>query len=155
LTCHLAQANFAIARYAYDDSRFSGFVDNLDRINALADSAPGFVWRRVNDESDQEVQAVFGEDELIFNMSVWESREALNDYVYQTAHVDILRKKADWFVPQNRPTMTLWWQAAGTLPAVAEAKRRLEVLADKGPTAEAFAFRSQFPAPQTVENSDG
>lgn len=29
-----------------------GFVDNLERISALADSAPGFVWRLQSDTGD-------------------------------------------------------------------------------------------------------
>ena len=109
MSFHLAQANIAVLRYAYDDPQIAEFVDNLDRINALADSAPGFVWRRINDVGDAEVQAIFGEDDLIFNMSVWESRELLYDYVYKTAHVDILRKRGNWFMPQKRPIIALWW----------------------------------------------
>jgi hypothetical protein len=42
---HLAQVNVAVAKYACDDPRFSGFVDNLGRIYDLAESLPGFIWR--------------------------------------------------------------------------------------------------------------
>ena len=42
---HLTQTNAGIAKYSYEDSKFVGFVDNLDRTNALVDSPSGFVWR--------------------------------------------------------------------------------------------------------------
>ncbi len=152
---HLAQVNIAVTKYTYEDPRFAGFVDNLDRINAIADEAPGFVWRYLNVEGDTEVTDVFGEANLIFNMSMWESKQALLDFVYQTEHVEILRRRAEWFVPQNRPILALWWQPAGTKPTVLEAKHRLERLAMAGPTEDAFTFRRFFDAPQTRKAGHG
>lgn len=141
---HLAQVNIAVCKYAYEDSRFSGFVDNLDRINAIADAAPGFVWRYLNVDGDDEVANVFGEQDLIFNMSVWQSKDSLLDYVYKTDHVDILRRRANWFVPQKRPILALWWVPEGTIPTVADARQRLEQLAKSGPSVEAFTFSRFF-----------
>lgn len=94
-------------------------------------------------------------DALISNISVRESIALLNNYVVQTAHVDNLHKRADWFVPQKRPIMALWRQPAGTLPVLAEAKQRLDTLAQSGPTAEAITFRSHYPAPQMKEFANG
>lgn len=147
MSFHLAQVNIAIARYNYEDPRFAGFVDNLDRIYALAEATPGFVWRHVSVDNDAEAKAVFGEPELIFNMSLWATKEALSDFVYESDHVDILRRRADWFIPQNRPIMALWWQKAGTTPTSMEARHRLELLAQAGPTQDAFTFGSFFEAP--------
>ncbi len=147
MSWHLAQVNIATAKYAYDDPRFSGFVDNLDRINTLADDAPGFVWRYVAEDETAAGTEVFKDDKVLFNMSVWKSREALMDYVYKTAHVDILRKRAEWFDQQKGPFIALWWQRAGELPTVMEAKHRLELLANSGPTENAFTFRHFFDAP--------
>ena len=152
---HLAQVNIAIAKYSYDDLRFAGFVDNLDRIYELAESTPGFVWRHITVNDDAEVKAAFAEGNLIFNMSVWESKEALRDFIYLSEHVDILRQRGEWFVPQNRPIMALWWQAAGTIPTIAEAKHRLERLAQAGATDDAFTFRHFFDAPGLEEASNG
>ncbi len=42
---HLAQANIARLLAPIDDPLLAGFVARLDDINALADAAPGFVWR--------------------------------------------------------------------------------------------------------------
>jgi hypothetical protein len=152
---HLAQVNIAIARYSYDDPRFAGFVDNLDRIYALAESTPEFVWRHVTVNDDAEAKAAFGEPELIFNMSLWESKEALSDFVYQSDHVNILRQRAEWFVPQNKPIMALWRQNADTVPSILEARHRLELLAQSGPKEEAFTFGSFFDPPALEGVSHG
>jgi hypothetical protein len=148
---HLAQVNIAIAKYSYDDPRFAGFVDNLDRIYKLAEVTAGFIWRHVSINDDAEAKAAFSEDDLIFNMSVWESKEALRDFVYMSEHVDILRQRGEWFVPQNRPIMALWWQPAGTIPTIVEAKHRLDRLAQAGSTEDAFTFRQFYDAPQVEE----
>ena len=144
---HLAQVNIATAKYSYDDPRFAGFVDNLDRINALADDAPGFVWRYVAEDETVAGTDVFKDESMLFNMSVWESRDALMDYVYKSDHVHILRKRAEWFAQQQGPILVLWWQPADEFPIVNEAKRRLELLAQHGPAQEAFTFRRFFEAP--------
>ncbi len=152
---HLAQVNIAIARYTREDLRFAGFVDNLDRIYALSESTPGFVWRHVSVKDDAEAKATFGEAELIFNMSLWKTKAALGNFVYQSNHVHILRKRTDWFVPQNRPILALWWQNAGTIPTILEARHRLDLLAQSGPTQDAFTFGSFFEAPAQEEAAHG
>jgi hypothetical protein len=147
MSFHLVQVNVAFQKYAMDDPQFSGFVDNLDRINGLADSTPGFVWRYISDDDDAAVKKLFGNPMLLFNMSVWESKQALEDFVYRSDHVHILRQRAEWFVPQKGPSMALWWTAAGTLPGITEAKHRLELLAQAGPSEDAFTFRNSFEPP--------
>ena len=87
---------------------------------------------------------------MLFNMSVWESREALMHYVYKSDHVDILRKRAEWFEPMEGPVQALWWQPAGTIPTVMEARHRLELLKQKGPGPDAFTFRHFFESPDEV-----
>ncbi|MFQ5982290.1 MAG: DUF3291 domain-containing protein [Woeseiaceae bacterium] len=155
MSYHLAQVNIAIAKYAYDDPRFASFVDNLDRVNALAESTPGFVWRHVGVDNDAEAKSVFGEPDLFFNMSLWETREALFDFAYKSDHVDILRQRADWFIPQNRPILALWWQPAGTIPTIMQARHRLELLAQAGPSEDAFTFGSFFDPPAAGELAHG
>ena len=155
MSFHLTQANIAIAKYSYDDPRFAGFVDNLDRIYALAESTPGFVWRHVTVDDDKEVKELFGEPNLIFNMSLWESRQALSDFVYKGDHVSILRQRAEWFIPQKGPILALWWQEAGTIPTFLEARHRFELLAQSGPTQDAFTFGSFFDPPQQAGVAHG
>ena len=152
---HLAQVNIGVAKFGYEDPRFAEFVDNLDRINVLADESPGFVWRYVQEDECEAGRDVFGDESLLFNMSIWESKEALMEYVYKSDHVQILHRRAKWFVNQERPILALWWQLAGTKPTVVEAKHRLERLAQAGPTEDAFTFRQFFEAPQIEDYASG
>jgi hypothetical protein len=155
MSFHLAQVNVSIAKYSRDDPRFAGFVDNLNRVYDLAESTPGFVWRHMTVNDDIEAKEAFGEPNLIFNMSVWESKVALHEFVYKSDHASILRQRADWFVPMDRPVFALWWQPAGTIPTIIEAKHRLDRLHQVGPAEDAFSFGNFFEAPQLEEASSG
>ena len=42
---HVAELNIGRLNYPIDDPRMAAFVDNLGRVNALAERMPGFVWR--------------------------------------------------------------------------------------------------------------
>ena len=42
---HLAQLNIGKFRFPTDDPRMAGFMQNLDRVNAIAERSEGFVWR--------------------------------------------------------------------------------------------------------------
>ncbi len=48
---HLAQLNVGIATAPLDSDVMADFMNNLDRINALAESSPGFVWRLKADDA--------------------------------------------------------------------------------------------------------
>jgi hypothetical protein len=84
---------------------------------------------------------------VMVNLSVWKSLEALRSFVYATGHLDVMRHRRAWFHRMPDPYLAMWWLPAGTIPTVAEAKERLELLAAKGPTADAFTFRAPFPEP--------
>ena len=141
---HVAQANIARMRAPLDDPLMEGFVSRLEPLNALADISPGFVWRLQTDDGDATAIQIFGDELILFNLSVWESIEALEAYVYQTAHVGAIQKRADWFERPTRSPFVLWWIDAGHIPTEAEAKERLEMLWEHGPTADAFTFRKRF-----------
>ena len=142
---HLAQVNIARALYPLDDPAMTGFVSRIEEINALAATAPGFVWR-FNDEEPYE--RVFGGERLLFNMSVWESAEALRAFTYGGGHRELLRDRAQWFGKLGSPALALWWIPAGSRPSVEEAKSRLDHLAAHGDSEFAFTFRKLFPAPE-------
>jgi hypothetical protein len=84
---------------------------------------------------------------VIMNMSVWESIEAVSEFVYRTEHVDVMRRRAEWFHRSVEAYLALWWIPAGHLPSVEEAATRIAALRADGPTAFAFTFRERFPAP--------
>ncbi len=142
----LAQLNVARMLAPIDSPRLSEFVENLDRLNAIADEAPGFVWRLQSDAGDATGFRPFGEDILV-NMSLWEDVESLHHYVYKTSHVEIMRKRRQWFELMRDNYTVLWWVPAGTLPDLLDAKERLAKLRESGPSPEAFTFNDPFPHP--------
>ena len=150
LCWHLAQSNVARMRYDFDDPRMDGFVSRLDELNRLADTSSGFVWRYESPDDDVTEIEVFGDERILFNLSVWESIEALQSYVYSSDHVNAVRRRADWFEASARSPLVLWWIRAGHRPTVHEAKERFETLWAHGPTADAFTFRRHHPRPETV-----
>jgi hypothetical protein len=126
-----------------------GFRTQLEPINALADESPGFVWRLQTEEGDATAIRPYPEDDLMaINMSVWESLESLQGFVYKSRHVGTLRARDQWFEPIEGPILALWWVPAGHVPTVAEARDRLRHLAEHGPTPHAFTFRTPFPPPE-------
>ncbi|GAA2799970.1 DUF3291 domain-containing protein [Saccharopolyspora taberi] len=145
---HLAQVNIALPVAPLDSAELAGFVAALDPVNAAADAAPGFVWRLQTEDGDATAVRGFGDDRIIVNMSVWESVEALADYVYRDpGHLAVLRRRREWFPKMAEAHTVLWWVPAGHRPTVAEAEQRLSLLREHGPSPEAFTFREPFPAP--------
>ena len=144
---HLAQVNVATLRAPLDGPELAGFVAQLEPLNALADQSPGFVWRLQTEDGDATAIRPFEDDRVMVNLSVWASLEALRTFVYATRHLDVMRHRRAWFHRMPDPYLALWWVPAGTIPTVAEARDRLELLAGKGPTADAFTFRAPFPEP--------
>ncbi len=143
----LAQLNIGIIKAPMDSPVMADFAANLDRINALAESTPGFVWRLQTEEGDATAIRPFENENMLVNMSVWRDVESLNKYVYASAHVELMRRRREWFERMDQAFLVLWWVPAGHQPSVDEALARLELLRTKGPTAEAFTFRQAFPAP--------
>jgi hypothetical protein len=144
---HLAQVNVARLREALDRPSMQGFVDGLEPINALADASPGFVWRLQTDDGDATSLRVFDDGMMIVNMSVWTSVEALRAFVYASDHAGYLRRRSDWFERLAEAPTALWWVAEGHAPTVDEAKERLDMLRERGPTPDAFTLRYPFEAP--------
>lgn len=143
----LAQVNVGRLLAPIDHPMIADFRNNLDRINAIADSTPGFVWRLIGEGNNaMDIQPVPDDPLFAINLSVWADLDALAGFVYRTDHRDIMRRRREWFEPMDT-FMTLWWVPARHRPTPAEALARLDLLARMGPTADAFTFRQPFPAP--------
>lgn len=140
----LAQVNIARMIAPLDSDVMRDFVDNLDPINALAEAAPGFIWRLKGDGNDATSLRPYEDERIIVNMSVWESIDALFQYAYYSDHTAYFRRRAEWFAKMNTPAVALWWVEAGHIPTVAEAKGKLELLEKFGPTPQAFTFKKRF-----------
>ena len=146
----LAQLNIAVMKEPLDSPVMADFVANLDRINALAESWPGFVWRLKTEEGDATALRPL-DDSTIVNMSVWRDVASLNEYVYRSAHVEVMRRRKEWFERMKEAYVVLWWVRQGHRPSVDEALERLALLRKLGPTQDAFTFKHAFPPPSAPE----
>jgi len=146
----LAQLNIGVIKGPMDSPVMAEFAANLDRINALAEQAPGFVWRLKTEAGDATAIRPFEDEEnMLVNMSVWQDVESLNRYVYSSDHVNIMRKRKQWFERMSEAFLVLWWVPQGHRPSVDEAIERLQWLRTDGPRPRAFTFRQAFPPPDT------
>ena len=142
----LAQLNIATMLAPIDSPQLKDFVDNLDQINSLAEEAPGFVWRLQSDAGDATAFRPLGDDVLV-NMSVWDSLESLHHYVYNSDHAKIMSRRREWFERIKEAYSVLWWIPRNEIPSLEQAKDKLELLRSNGPTEAAFTFKRNFPLP--------
>ena len=151
----LAQINVGRLLAPMDDPMIADFAAALDPVNALADAAPGFVWRLQTEDGNAtavrgfERDAVGAPGGIIINMSVWESVEALAAFVYSDGHRAILRRRREWFSRMADAYAALWWIPRGHIPTVIEAEERVRHLRAHGPTPHAFTLREHFPPPES------
>jgi hypothetical protein len=142
---HLAQFNIAEALAAMDSPAMADFINNTNRINALADEHPGFVWRLKGEYSDNAYSIkAFDNEFMLVNMSVWKDRESLFNYVYQSRHIEVFKRRKEWFEKMPKMHMVLWYLEEGHIPTVEEGIERLDYLREHGESAHAFSFKSDF-----------
>jgi hypothetical protein len=146
---HLAQLNVARMIAPLDSPDLADFVARLDAVNAAAEEAPGFVWRLVDDEGANATGIhPLGDDMLLVNLSVWESPQALIDFVYRdSGHAAALRKRREWFERASQATVVGWWVPEGHRPTVEDAMERLRHLREYGSTPYAFPLTLPTPPP--------
>jgi hypothetical protein len=137
---HIAQLNVGRFRYPTDDARMAGFMDNLDRINAIAERSEGFVWRLKDDSNNATALRPFPDPDMAVNLSVWESVEALEKFVWNTVHSRIYNGKANWFEKLATPHFVMWSVPSGHRPSPEEAKERLDHLTLRGESDHAFSW---------------
>lgn len=147
MSWELAQLNIASLLAPLDSPELADFVAELDRINGIADQSPGFVWRLQSEDGDAtDLEHGFG-SEFIVNLSVWKSMEDLHNYVYKSAHAQIMRRRKEWFNRMTDAYMVLWWVREGNRPTELEAQTKLELLRSKGPGPDAFTFKMSYEKP--------
>ena len=144
---HLAQLNVALGKATVDSPEMAEFAANLDRVNALADAATGFVWRLQDEDGNATSIRAYDDERMIVNLSVWASIEALWSFVYDSGHLEVMRRRREWFERLPTAYVVLWWVPEGRIPTIEEALARLDQLEAHGPTAEAFTFKHRFAAP--------
>lgn len=145
----LAQLNIGKALYPLDAPEISEFMDNLDLINGIAEQSPGFVWRLKDDSGDATSIQAYDDPLMLVNMSVWESIDALKDFMFRSKHKDFLQKRALWFEKTQQSAYVMWWVQDGHTPTVEEAKARLAHLHAFGESNKAFTMAGRF-APEVL-----
>lgn len=147
----LAQINVAhMLGENIDSPIMQEFVANLDRINSIAEASQGFIWRYVDADSNDATSAnPFNDEKIIINISVWEDIESLKKFVYQSAHLEFLQRKKEWFTKFKSNHLAMWWIPAGEFPSVDEAVAKLNELQTEGASERVFDFRKPFPKPTT------
>ncbi|MGE0044263.1 MAG: DUF3291 domain-containing protein [Hyphomonadaceae bacterium] len=135
---HIAELNIARLKHPMDDPRTADFANNLDLINELAERTPGFVWR-LKDEAGNATSFRISDDPLmIANLSVWESAEALEHFVFNTLHRRFYARREEWFEVMQEGYFVMWRIERGEMPTLEEAMARLAKLRAEGASEEAF-----------------
>ncbi|MBV1707027.1 MAG: DUF3291 domain-containing protein [Hyphomicrobiales bacterium] len=140
MATHIAELNIGRFRYSADDARMAGFMQNLDRINAIAERSAGFVWRLKDESNNATAIRPFPDPDMAVNLSVWESAEALEAFVWNTVHARIYAGKPAWFEKLDEAHLVMWPIEAGHIPSLEEAKARLEHLRQHGNSDYAFGW---------------
>ncbi len=143
----LAQINIAKLLAPIDSPLLEDFVNDLDRINQIAEKSNGFVWRLQDESGNATGINPFDEESSIINISVWESIDELKNFVYNSGHLDVFMKRAKWFKKMKTPHMALWWIKSDELPTALDGKNKLLQLEVNGDTQESFSFKQLFEKP--------
>ena len=105
----LAELNVAELKAPLDSPQLKDFVDNLDRINALAEGSPGFIWRLKGDGNDATGLRPMG-DRIIVNLSVWKDAETLRHWIRNLD--DNLERAEELAGPERLRVWRLYLRAA-------------------------------------------
>lgn len=124
----IAQMNMGYLLHPHGDPRVAGFEDNSDRLNAVADRSPGFIWRLQGEGYDlpeNDTGALFGRPEVaLATLSTWESFEDFEHFVHKTIHGQFLDRRAEWFEHVHDQSYVIWPIEAGHIPSLTEGKKQ-------------------------------
>ena len=141
----LAQINIARMKGVdINDPVMKEFVDNLDKVNAIAEDSEGFVWRLKDEENNATSFNPYQDEQVIINISVWENIETLENFMYKTLHSDFLRRRKEWFQKFGNASFAMWWILENQFPTIQDAVDNLDYLQKNGPTNLAFDFKNKF-----------
>ena len=148
---HLVEFNIARLHAPLDEPSNREFVAALDGVNLIGERADGFVWR-LQDDSGRSSSYITSTDDanVIVNLTVWESVEALRDFTYRSGHSAYFRRRREWFEADATPRVVCWWIAAGEVPTLEDASERLEHLRRHGPSERGFPLKQPLPPPTTT-----
>ncbi len=144
----LAEINIARMKGVnINDPVMKEFVDNLDKVNAIAENSEGFVWRLKDENNNATNFNPYDDEKVIINISVWESIESLEIFMYKTLHSDFLKRRKEWFHKFGEAYFAMWWVPEGQFPTIQEAVYKLDYLQKNGASEFVFDFKNKFMFP--------
>ncbi len=132
------QFNVARMKHSKYAAEMQSFFDAVPRIQRLAESSPGFIWRELN-EDDPTIAKRLGPD-FIVNLSAWESLDALYTFVFSQPHRQIMMARDYWFTHVGKALSVVWFANNTSYPTWDQAIDRLQTLWQTGPTQDAFDY---------------
>ena len=138
---HLAELNVGRLLAPTDDPLVAEFMAALDLVNGLGKRMPGFVWMMEGSGAPGtgNTEAKIGGDaQYVSNLTVWESVDTLQAFVYNTVHRQFLDRRAAWFEVMGPMHFVMWWVPAGHRPSLEEALAKLDQLRVEGASDAAF-----------------
>lgn len=130
-----------------DDPIMKEFVDNLEKVNEIAENSDGFVWRLKDEDNNATNFNPYNDEQIIVNYSIWENIETLEHYMYKTFHSEFLKRRKEWFQTFGQVSTAMWWVKKGEIPDITEAMEKLDYLQKNGASEIVFNFRQKYPKP--------
>ena len=140
---HLAELNIGRLVAPTDDPKVAEFMGALDKINGLGKRMPGFVWMMEGsgEPGTGNTENNLGDDpRFVANLTVWESVETLENFVWNTVHKQFYDRRKDWFEVLGQMHFVMWWIEEGHRPTLDEAMARLDHLKTHGNSDQAFGW---------------
>lgn len=140
---HLAELNVGRLVAPPGDPRVAEFMGALDLVNGLGKRMPGFVWMMEGSggpgtgNTDTKID---GDVRFVSNLTVWESVETLEAFVWNTVHRQFYARREEWFEVLDRMHFVMWWVPAGHRPTLEEGLARLDHLQANGDSDHAFGW---------------
>lgn len=145
---HIAEINIAKMKGVnIGDAIMKEFVENLDTVNQIAEKSEGFIWRLKDENNNATSLNPYNDVQIIINVSVWESIETLENFMYRTFHSDFLKRRKEWFNAFGTAHTAMWWIPEGHIPTLQEAVEKLDYLQKNGASINSFDFKNKFPPP--------
>ena len=138
---HLAELNVGRLLAPTDDPRVAEFMGALDRINGLGKRMPGFVWMMEGSGepgTGNTDAKIVGDAQYVSNLTVWDSVETLEAFVWNTVHRQFYDRRAEWFEVLGKMHFVMRWVPVGHRPTLGEAFAKLDHLREHGASEAAF-----------------
>jgi Domain of unknown function (DUF3291) len=83
---------------------------------------------------------IAGDPQFVSNLTVWDSVETLEQFVWNTVHRSFYARRAEWFEVLGSMHFVMWWVPAGHRPTLDEALERLAHKERHGDSDHAFGW---------------